>query len=121
MENELSQSAKKVQDRLRELGVSLIVKEMPATTRTAKDAAAAIGCAVDQIAKSLVFRTQTSRRPVLVIASGSVRVNEQRIGELVNEPESMECGRLAPGRGCGEGIRLDPAVLGRGEDGLAVG
>ncbi len=86
MEQELSHSARKVQDSLQKLGVSLIVKEMPATTRTAKDAAAAIGCTVGQIAKTLVFRTQTSRRAVLVIASGSVRVNELRIGELVHEP-----------------------------------
>jgi prolyl-tRNA editing enzyme YbaK/EbsC (Cys-tRNA(Pro) deacylase) len=84
--HELSQSARKVQDSLQKLGVSLIVKEMPATTRTATDAAAAIGCSVGQIAKTLVFRTQTSRRAVLVIASGSVRVNELRIGELVHEP-----------------------------------
>ena len=59
---------------------------MPATTRTAKDAAAAIGCRVEQIAKSLIFRTGLSGRPILVIASGSVRVAESKIAELVDEP-----------------------------------
>jgi prolyl-tRNA editing enzyme YbaK/EbsC (Cys-tRNA(Pro) deacylase) len=59
---------------------------MPATTRTAKDAAAAIGCKVDQIAKSLIFKTCTTGRPILVIASGSVRVAEAKVGQLVNEP-----------------------------------
>jgi prolyl-tRNA editing enzyme YbaK/EbsC (Cys-tRNA(Pro) deacylase) len=86
MAEELSPSARKVQDALRALGVQLEVKLMPATTRTAKDAAAAIGCTVDQIAKSLIFKTSTTGRPILVIASGSVRVGEANIGQLVNEP-----------------------------------
>jgi prolyl-tRNA editing enzyme YbaK/EbsC (Cys-tRNA(Pro) deacylase) len=86
MAEELTASAQKVQDALQELGVLLEVKLMPATTRTAKDAAAAIGCRVEQIAKSLIFRTSFSGRPILVIASGSVRVAEPKIAELVDEP-----------------------------------
>jgi prolyl-tRNA editing enzyme YbaK/EbsC (Cys-tRNA(Pro) deacylase) len=86
MAEELTPSAQKVQDALQELGVQLEVKLMPATTRTAKDAAAAIGCRVEQIAKSLIFRTGLSGRPILVIASGSVRVAESKIAELVDEP-----------------------------------
>ena len=58
---------------------------MPGTTKTAKDAAAAVGCAVAQIAKSIVFRTAESGRAVLVIASGVNRVNEQRMAELIGE------------------------------------
>jgi prolyl-tRNA editing enzyme YbaK/EbsC (Cys-tRNA(Pro) deacylase) len=86
MAEELTRSAQKIQDTLQELGVQLEVKLMPATTRTAKDAAAALGCTIDQIAKSLVFKTRITGRPILVIASGSVRVAEAKIGELVNEP-----------------------------------
>jgi prolyl-tRNA editing enzyme YbaK/EbsC (Cys-tRNA(Pro) deacylase) len=57
------------------------------TTRSAKEAAAAIGCSVSQIAKCLVFRGRESGTAVLVIASGSNRVNEKafvgRLGEEI--------------------------------------
>ena len=55
------------------------------TTRTAAEAAAAIGCAVSQIAKSLVFKTARSEQPVLVIASGTNRVDENRVAALLAE------------------------------------
>jgi prolyl-tRNA editing enzyme YbaK/EbsC (Cys-tRNA(Pro) deacylase) len=58
---------------------------MPATTRTAQDAANAIGCSLGQIAKSLLFKGQKSGRPILVIASGPNRVNEKAIAALVGE------------------------------------
>jgi len=60
--------------------------ELAQTTRTAAEAAAAIGCQVGQIAKSLVFRGKQSHRPILVIASGPNRVSEANLGELVGEP-----------------------------------
>jgi prolyl-tRNA editing enzyme YbaK/EbsC (Cys-tRNA(Pro) deacylase) len=53
------------------------IAEFPAGTRTAADAAAAVGCTVAQIAKSMVFRA--GERPVLVIASGSNRVDPAKI------------------------------------------
>ncbi|MDP2803504.1 MAG: YbaK/EbsC family protein [Phreatobacter sp.] len=56
----------------------------PASTRTAAEAAAAVGCAVAQIAKSLVFRT--GERPVLVIASGTNRVDTAKVASLVGSP-----------------------------------
>ena len=59
-----------VQQALRECGLRTVVREMPATTRTAKEAAEAIGCGVGQIAKSLVFRGRESGRPLLVIEWG---------------------------------------------------
>jgi prolyl-tRNA editing enzyme YbaK/EbsC (Cys-tRNA(Pro) deacylase) len=62
------------------------VMEFEATTRTAADAAAAIGCTVAQIAKSLVFRAADSNRPVLVVASGVNRVDETKVAEAVGEP-----------------------------------
>jgi prolyl-tRNA editing enzyme YbaK/EbsC (Cys-tRNA(Pro) deacylase) len=82
----LSASAKKVQDALTVLGMTLQVVELPASTRTAVEAAQAVGCQVGQIVKSLVFRGLHSQQPVLVIASGSNRVNETRLGELLGEP-----------------------------------
>lgn len=86
MPAELSASAQRVQAALAHSGLTLEVIELPASTRTAVDAAQAIGCQVGQIAKSLVFRARDSARPILVIASGSNRVNVQAVGQLVGEP-----------------------------------
>ncbi len=82
----LSPGAHKVQEALEALGFPHQVVELPHTTRSAAEAAQAIGCRVEQIAKSLVFRGQHTHRPILVIASGPNRVNEGKIGELVSEP-----------------------------------
>lgn len=85
MENELPESAQKVQDHLRALGVSCEVKQFSESTRSAAEAAAAIGCSVEQIAKSIVFRGKQSDRPVLAIVSGKNRVNEKQLAGLVSE------------------------------------
>jgi prolyl-tRNA editing enzyme YbaK/EbsC (Cys-tRNA(Pro) deacylase) len=60
--------------------------------RTSADAAREVGCEVAQIAKSIVFRGNASGRGVLVITSGSNRVNEARVAELIGEP----IGRASP-------------------------
>ena len=67
------------------LGEDFEVLEFETSTRTAAEAAAAIGCTVGQIAKSLIFRAVDSGRPVLAIASGSVRVDEVRLSEILGE------------------------------------
>ena len=82
----LSASAQKVQDALAELGMTLQVVELPSSTRTAIEAAQAVGCQVGQIVKSLVFRAAQSDRPVLVVASGANRVNEALLGQAQGEP-----------------------------------
>lgn len=79
MTSKLSDSANRVQDFLSEKGFSFEVKELPGSTRTAQEAADSIGCAVAQIAKSLVFREKETNLPVLVIASGSNRVDLAKI------------------------------------------
>jgi prolyl-tRNA editing enzyme YbaK/EbsC (Cys-tRNA(Pro) deacylase) len=61
------------------------VQTFPAGTRTARDAAAAVGCEVGQIVKSLIFRT-ASGEPLLVIASGANRVDEGKVEALIGEP-----------------------------------
>ena len=86
MNSDLSSSARKVQAALETLGLSLEVVELPASTRTAVEAAQAIGCAVGQIVKSLVFKAKRSERPILVIASGQNRVDEKKIEALIGEP-----------------------------------
>jgi prolyl-tRNA editing enzyme YbaK/EbsC (Cys-tRNA(Pro) deacylase) len=88
MQESLSASAQKVQDALEAKGFALDVVELPDSTRTAAEAAQAIGCQVGQIAKSLVFKTSQTERPVLVLASGSNRVNEGKIEQLAGEPVS---------------------------------
>jgi len=84
--NNLSPSAQKVQQALQALGFALEVVELPDSTRTAAEAAQAVGCQVGQIVKSLVFKAKRSQRPVLVVASGANRVNEKAIEALIGEP-----------------------------------
>src|SRR5208282_5067380 len=67
------------------LGPDYQVLEFDAGTRTAAEAAAAIGCTAAEIAKSLIFRAEPSERAVLVIASGAKRVDERKVGEIVGE------------------------------------
>ena len=67
------------------LGDGFEVLEFDASTRTAADAAEAIGCTVAQIAKSLLFMAAESKRPVLIIASGSKRVDEAKVAALLGE------------------------------------
>ena len=74
-------SALRVQD---VLGPRFQVLEFAASTRTSEDAAAAIGCSVAEIAKSLIFKS-ASGNPVLVIASGVNRVDERKVRELLGE------------------------------------
>ena len=81
----LSKSAQSVQDALSEKGIEAKVVELPASTRTADEAAKAIGCQVAQIAKSLIFRTKHTKQPILVLASGVNRVNEKTITQYVGE------------------------------------
>jgi prolyl-tRNA editing enzyme YbaK/EbsC (Cys-tRNA(Pro) deacylase) len=82
----LSHSARKVQDALTALGLTVDVVELPESTRTAAEAARAIGCDVAQIVKSLVFRGAKTDRPVLVLASGLNRVNESKLKAHIGEP-----------------------------------
>lgn len=81
----VSASVQKVQAALAARGFSHRVLELPHSTRTAAEAAAALGCRVDQIAKSLVFRGAASGRVVLIIASGAHRVDEARVAAVLGE------------------------------------
>ena len=89
MSDELKSSAQKVQDALQSLGLTCEVVQMQAATRTAEDAAQAVGCEVGQIVKSLLFKSQQSQQPILVVASGANRVNEKVLGQQISEPVKM--------------------------------
>lgn len=82
MELQLRDSARRVQDYLTTRGYTFEVKELPGSTRTAQEAADSIGCSVAQIAKSLVFRDKSTEAPILVIASGTNRVDLKKIQKI---------------------------------------
>jgi Cys-tRNA(Pro) deacylase len=70
-------SARRVAETLQALGVETSVIEFPQSTRTAQDAAAAIGTTVGQIVKSLVFLADG--RPVLALVSGANHVALEKV------------------------------------------
>jgi prolyl-tRNA editing enzyme YbaK/EbsC (Cys-tRNA(Pro) deacylase) len=82
---ELKKSAKRVQEILESFDYELVVKQYADSTRTAQQAADAIGCTVAMIAKSLIFKGKDSGKPILVIASGVNRVNEKAVGRIIGE------------------------------------
>ncbi len=64
--------------------LSVTVKEFPQGTRTAVDAARAVGCDVGQIVKSLVF--VAGGKPVVALVSGANRLDEKRLAAVAGEP-----------------------------------
>ena len=85
MDKTLAKSAQSVQEALTKKGLTCQVVELSDSTRTALDAASAIGCDAAQIVKSLIFKTRMSQQPVLILASGPNRVNEKVIEILLGE------------------------------------
>lgn len=81
-----SPGVERVRQALAAFGGEHRVIALGASARTAADAARTLGCRVDQIVKSLVFRGRHTGRAILVAASGANRVDEDRIAELVAEP-----------------------------------
>ena len=99
-----SPTVRRVQEALGALGLGHEVVDLGQSARTAADAAGAVGCRVDQIAKSLVFRLRESGRALLVVTSGAHRVNESQVAALVGETLD----------------RADPDFV-RAETGFAIG
>jgi hypothetical protein len=79
----------RVREALKERGFEPEVVELEQTARSAAEAADALGVRVEQIVKSLVFRGRRTGRPVLVLAGGANRVDENRISRLLSEPVEM--------------------------------
>lgn len=78
-------TALRTQEMLVTAGIPAQVVEFEQPTRTSAEAAAAIGCSVAEIAKSIVFRAKESDRAVVVVASGDNRVCERKVAQLVGE------------------------------------
>jgi len=91
---ELSRAAARVAEELRRLEVPAEVREMPESTRTAAEAAAAVGCSVAQIVKSLVFRSVTADEPVLVLVSGADRADVARLAAVVGDEVEQATGKF---------------------------
>lgn len=126
MNQPLKESAKRVQEALDASGIALTVREFPASTKTSQEAAAAVGCEVAQIAKSMIFRAAASDRSVLVVASGANRVDEKKLAALLGdkiERASAEFVRAKTGFAIG-GVppvgHVEPPVVLIDEDLLAL-
>ncbi|SAK45551.1 YbaK/prolyl-tRNA synthetase associated domain-containing protein [Caballeronia temeraria] len=83
MIDQLPDSARRVALLLKERGHPHDVVMLPETGKTSAEAAAGLGCAVAQIAKSILFRRKKDDAPVLVIASGANRVDEAKVAARV--------------------------------------
>ena len=79
----LRPSAERVRQTLGSMGLTVKVTEFSESTRTATEAAAAVGTTVGQIAKSLVF--MVGNEPVLVLASGANRVDMEKMNRLLGK------------------------------------
>ena len=82
----MSKSLGRVRSALEAAGLTPDIREMPEEVRTAQQAADAIGCELDQIAKSIVLRAPQSDRIALFITAGGNRVDSAGAESLVGEP-----------------------------------
>ncbi len=82
----MSKSIVRVQNAAEAAGLDIEIRTMPDSTRTARDAAAACGCDVAQIVKSLVFEGVESGSLFLLLVSGSNEVDLAQMPALVGEP-----------------------------------
>ena len=71
----MSKSLRRVQSALEAAGLTIDIRETDDSARTAEGAAAAVGCTVDQIAKSIIFRGEDSGHVVLFLTAGGNRVD----------------------------------------------
>ena len=78
-------NVERVASAAREAGLEIEVERFPEGTRTADDAARAVGCGVGQIVKSLVFMADGT--PVLALVSGANRVDLGRLAAVIGAEE----------------------------------
>ncbi|WP_299296311.1 YbaK/EbsC family protein [uncultured Tateyamaria sp.] len=81
----MSKSLKRVRAALEAAGMDAKIEETP-LARSAADAAAAIGCEIDQIAKSIIFRGDTSGAAILFITAGGNTVDAAKAAQIAGEP-----------------------------------
>jgi prolyl-tRNA editing enzyme YbaK/EbsC (Cys-tRNA(Pro) deacylase) len=83
---ELPAPVLRVAEAAKTFGLEIALRVMPASTRTAEEAAAACECSVGEIVKSLVFRGVESGQAILLLVSGANRVDEKKVAATIGEP-----------------------------------
>jgi prolyl-tRNA editing enzyme YbaK/EbsC (Cys-tRNA(Pro) deacylase) len=87
-----TRSTERVREAAAAAGLAIEIVTMPQSTRTAAEAAAACGTTVSRIVKSLIFTKAESGEPVLILVSGTNRVDEKAmkavIGEALKRPDA---------------------------------
>jgi prolyl-tRNA editing enzyme YbaK/EbsC (Cys-tRNA(Pro) deacylase) len=81
----LSANAQRVQTALQSLGSAALITEYAEACRTSAEAAVVLGCAIGQIAKSVIFKGETSGDSILVITSGANRVDTAKVAIVAGE------------------------------------
>jgi len=74
-----------VKKALAEFKLNLEILTFDESTKTASDAAKTINCEIGQIVKSLIFKTEDSQKPILILTSGVNKVNEKKAAKLIGE------------------------------------
>ena len=82
----MSKSLKRVEAALTAAGIAPEIQMLTESARTAPLAAAAVGCALDQIAKSIIFRGEQSGHVLLFVTAGGNRVKPDAAARLAGEP-----------------------------------
>lgn len=82
----MSKSLARVKAALEAAGEPVEVLEMGESTRTAAEAAAAAGCEIDQIAKSIIFRGEQSGHVILFLTAGGNRVDPEKAAIVAGQP-----------------------------------
>ncbi|RBI86540.1 YbaK/EbsC family protein [Rhodosalinus halophilus] len=81
----MSKSVRRVRAALEAAGITPDIREL-GETRTAEQAAAAVGCTLDQIVKSIIFRGERSGHAQLFLTAGGNRVDATKAAALAGEP-----------------------------------
>lgn len=122
--NKRMSSQDRVEEAAKALGLDIAIRQMPASTRTAQEAAQACECAVGQIVKSLIFERKDSHALVLLLIAGDKTADLQQIAKVVGSELSradpsrvrsetgFAIGGVAPfGHLCQMPVYMDPALL----------
>lgn len=81
----MSKSLKRVRTALEAAGLDVEIMETGSDTRTAQQAADVAGCHLDQIAKSIIFRGETSNHAILFLTAGGNRVDDAKASTVAGE------------------------------------
>lgn len=123
-ETKKKNSTERVREAAEALGLDIEILSMPASTRTAEEAAAACGCDVAQIVKSLIFERKDNQALVLLLIAGNNRADMKLVAKVIGtkldraSPDKVRTetgfaiGGVAPiGHLCDLPVYIDPDLL----------